>query len=235
MHLSEDQQAQLDVAVVYAKENRKQLARDRTSTTEFPPEVNPVSVFMAGSPGAGKTEASIELLRKFDQAVLRIDPDELRHMLPGYTGQNANLFQRPVSILVDSILDRAFHNRQSFILDGTLARKAVARKNIDRSLRTNRVVQILYVYQKPAMAWKFVQARERDEGRSVPVESFIAQYFESREVVNQMKTELGSKIRLDLLLKNLDGTNRTYKSNIEKIDYYIPETYSRRSLTQLLT
>ena len=63
---------------------------------------------MAGSPGAGKTEASLELLKKFgESAVMRIDPDELRTYFSSYTGGNAWLFQRAVSVLVDKIHDMA--------------------------------------------------------------------------------------------------------------------------------
>ncbi|WP_349306189.1 zeta toxin family protein [Pseudomonas sp. PCH44] len=59
----------------------------------------PVSVFMSGSAGAGKTEASIELLNLFsDQPILRIDPDELRNEFADYQGGNAYLFQGAVSI-----------------------------------------------------------------------------------------------------------------------------------------
>ncbi len=64
-------------ALVYAKKHRTAIARRLTDPAIFVSEANPVSVFMAGSPGAGKTEASIELinLKGADGAkVLRIDP-----------------------------------------------------------------------------------------------------------------------------------------------------------------
>ena len=53
---------------------------------------------MAGSSGAGKTESSKNLIKKFskdDHQIIRIDPDELRIKIPGYTGSNSYLFHNP--------------------------------------------------------------------------------------------------------------------------------------------
>lgn len=111
-----------EAAIAFAKANRKRIARELTDPAIYQPEAEPVSVFMAGSPGAGKTEASIELVGRFPEwRILRIDPDELRELFPGYTGGNAWLFQRAVARVVDAVLDQAFHRRLSFVLDGTFA------------------------------------------------------------------------------------------------------------------
>jgi hypothetical protein len=63
--------------------------------------------------------------------------------------------------------------RQSFLLDGTLASYEVAQGNIERALGKGRLVQILYVYQEPLLAWTFVQAREACEGRRILRKDFI--------------------------------------------------------------
>lgn len=218
-------------AIKYAKRNRNDIAIKHTDKSIFLPEAEPVSVFMAGSPGAGKTEASIELINNGSgQSILRIDPDELRHEFEEYEGHNSYLFQRGVSILLERIHDKALRQRQSFILDGTLSNYGVAVKNIERSIKRNRFVQILYVYQEPMQAWKFVQARENFEGRKILLRHFINQYFEARNVVNQLKIKFDNAINIDLLLKNTDGTNRIYKDNIERIDNHIQEKYTPETL-----
>lgn len=220
-----------DDAIAFARANKKAIAKRLTDKAIHPPEDEPVSVFMAGSPGAGKTEASLELLNFFsDSPPLRIDPDELRAEFPGYTGGNAWLFQAAVSILVERIIDLAFDNRQSFLLDGTLANLDKARDNIRRSLKKGRYVQILYVYQDPLLAWQFVQAREEAEGRRILPEHFVDQYFAARDVVNALKLEFGKEVHVDLLLKHIDNSSRLYKAGVDKIDYHIPENYSRPAL-----
>lgn len=222
-------------ALEFARENKKAIAGRATDKSIFPPEANPVSVFMAGSPGAGKTEASLELLADLgDSSVIRIDPDELRNEFPGYNGTNAWLFQGAVSVLVNKILDLALEQSQSFLLDGTLSNYELARSNFQRSLKRKRTVQILYVYQEPSLAWEFVQIREAAEGRRIRPEHFIDQYFAAREVVNRLKVEFGKQISVDLLLKNNDNTRRLYEANVEKIDPYIPEKYSRADIEKML-
>ena len=223
-------------AIAFARENKKKIARRLTDRNLYVAESDPVSVFMAGSPGAGKTEASLELLQKLGGLpVIRIDPDELRGEFASYCGSNSWLFQAAVSILVEKVIDLALDQKQSFLLDGTLSNLPVARRNIERSLGRNRTTQILYVYQEPNLAWKFVQAREKAEGRKIPQERFIDQYFLARNAVNTLKQEFGARVQVDLLLKNNDGSNRVYEDNIDRIDNYIPEKYNRGDLETILS
>ena len=124
--------------------------------------------------------------------------------------------------------------KQSFLLDGTLSHYDKAEQNISRSLKKGRLVQILYVYQEPKLAWDFVKSRELIEGRRIEPEHFIEQYFAARNVVNDLKEKLGRDIRVDLLLKNTDNTNRLYKAGVDKIDNYIPEKYTESDLEKIL-
>lgn len=237
-NLTEEQERVKNEATEFARANKKAIAKRLTNPEIFVPEDNPVSVFMAGSPGAGKTEASKELLaflEKNGSKVLRIDPDDLRTEFPGYRGVNSFLFQPAVSILVDKIHDIALDQKQSFLLDGTLSHYEVAKKNIERSLKRDRTVQILYVYQEPRLAWEFVCAREAAEGRNIPLDQFVDQYFAARAVVNRLKAEFGSALKVDLLLKNNnDISGRTFKAGIDQIDNHIPEKYDRATLERML-
>lgn len=218
-------------AISFARSNKKAIARRRTDKTIYPLEEAPVSVFMAGSPGAGKTEASIALVNLFaDTKILRIDPDELRNEFSEYSGGNSWLFQGGVSILVEKILDFAIDQRQSFLLDGTFSNIDVARRNVERSLKKSRFVQILCVYQNPF----FVKAREEAEGRRIRKEHFIDQYFAARDVVNSLKLEFGGDVHVDLLLKHIDNSGRLYKAGVDKIDYHIPEQHTRADLETTL-
>jgi UDP-N-acetylglucosamine kinase len=238
MDKTEQEQLIEQEAIAFAKKHRNDIARRLTDPTIFVPEKNPVSVFMAGSPGAGKTEASLELLAlkgaDGGPRILRIDPDELRAEFPGYTGANSWLFQRAVIRVVERMHDLALKQKQSFLLDGTLSSYDVANKNVHRSLDKKRTVQILYVYQEPEQAWKFVQAREAAEGRRINADDFVREYFAARVVVNRLKAELGKAIQVDLLMKNNDGSQRFYRAGVDQIDNHIPEKYSEADVRHLL-
>lgn len=235
MTMTEAETRIADEAVGFAKANRRAIARRLTDESIYTTESEPVSVFMAGSPGAGKTEASIELIERFTGwPILRIDPDELRAEFPGYDGNNAWLFQNAVARLVDAVLDQAFRKDLSFILDGTFASYEVARKNLERSLDRGRQVQVLYVYQDPMLAWGFVQAREAAEGRRIRPEHFVQQYFGAREAVNRLKAEFGTDVHVDLLMKNNDNSDRFYRAGVDRIDSHIPERVTRPELERML-
>ncbi len=237
MNIVSDQEIK-DSAGKFARKHKKAIAKRLTDTSKFPAEHNPVSVFMAGSPGAGKTEASKQLLAQEGinkQAIVRVDPDELRSEFEAYNGANSHLFQYGISILVDRILDMLFKQKQSFILDGTLAADyEKSRSNIVRALKKGRYVQIYYVYQEPLLAWDVVQNREKIEGRKIRREDFITQYFAARENVKRLKEEFGSDLKIDLLMKDYDGSNRFYKINVDDINSHIPEKYTKTSLEEII-
>lgn len=222
---------------MFARKCKKDIAKRWTDLSKFKREADPVSLFMAGSPGAGKTEASIELLSSFsgEGQVLRIDPDELREEFKDYCGSNSYLFQKAVSVLVDKIHDMALDRGQTFIMDGTFANYDKAYTNISRSLKRGRLVQILYVYQDPVLAWRFVQAREKKEGRRILTKHFIEQYFAARDTVNCLKRNFGKKLIVDLLIKDFDNSTRSYKANVDKVDNHIKECYTREELAYKLS
>lgn len=225
-------------SITYANSNKKTIAKVLTDKTKFPPEESPISVFMAGSPGAGKTETSRRLLEETsdelsDQAI-RIDPDEYRTYFSGYTGNNSPLFQSAVSIIAEKVHDFALENKQSFIFDGTLSKVDKAKNNIERSLSRKRDVAIIYVYQDPLQAWNFVKERAEVDGRVIPKEEFIEQYFSARNTVNTLKKEFKSDIIVFLVIKNIDGSSQGFHANIDIIDNYIKEKYSFEDLNVML-
>ena len=221
-------------AVVFAKANRKEIARRLTDPLVYAPDDCPVSIFMAGSPGAGKTETSLEFISRFESCTVRIDPDLLRAEIPMYTGGNAYLFQHAVSLLVEKLQDQALKQKQSFLLDGTSANFDIVSRNIRRSLGRGRFVLIIYVYQDPALAWKFVSAREQVEGRNIPLSEFVRQYFSARDAVNRLKTEFGHAVTVDVLLKNDSGGTRMYQEDVQCVDDHIRENYDPTSLLGML-
>lgn len=226
----------------FARINKKQIAEELTDASKYTPDEVPFSVFMAGSPGAGKTEYSrnlVELLEKNKKhKVIRIDGDDLRSRIPGYTGTNSYIFQGAVSIVVEKIHDMALEQSQTFLLDGTLSKYEKAAANISRSLSKNRPVLIFYVYQQPEVAWRFTKARETTEGRHIPKEAFIQQFLSSRETVDRIRKEFDERVVIFLVKKNFE-THAVenvieIESNRNQIEDYLEKRYTMDALEALL-
>ena len=208
----------------YAKAHKKQIAAKYLSGV--PRAENPGSIFMAGSPGAGKTEVSKQLLENLSfvgHRFVRIDADELRAECPGYNGANSHLFQKAVTFLVHEIHSAALKAGVSFVLDGTFSNFDTQQQNIERSLKRGRTVAVVYVYQTSEVAWRFIQTREKTEGRSVPKAEFLRKSQESVNVVNEIKAHFGANIHLNLVIKDGHGNDKFRHANIDTLDNHIPK------------
>jgi len=229
---------QMEAALMFAKANKKRIAKEFTDPAVYLPDRSPVSVFMSGCAGAGKTEAAIELIDELSAQsnvrTMRIDPDDLRCHFEGYVGTNSWMYQYAASILVDKIHDMALDQSQSFVLDGTLCNLAKADQNISRSIKRGRQCVIMFVYQKPELAWRFVQARERSEGRRIPPEIFVEQFFMAKDVVNALKDKFGNKLLVNLLIKNTDASSQSYREDIDLIDDDLHGGYDRQGLLRYI-
>lgn len=232
--MTDDEQRVSEAALAWARANKKSFAKTFTDTSKYPGEERPVSVFMAGSPGAGKTELSKALAGYWGDRFLRIDPDDFRSVLPGYNGSNSWLFQPAISVLLSRVLDLAFVQQQSFLLDGTLSHLKTATENVERAIRKQREVLLMYVYQEPIQAWGFVQAREVAEGRRIPPDRFVEQFFGARDVVNQLKVKFGSAIQVDVIFKDIDGKNRRFEANVSDLNRAAPISYSREDVERIV-
>ncbi len=234
MSIADDESALRQRADNFARTNAKQIATDFLA--DFIPAKIPVSTFMAGSPGAGKTEFSKRFLQGAGNTA-RIDADELRDHFAacGYDGANSHLFQKAATRLVYAIHDLALKRKISFLLDGTFANERIARQNIERSLKRGRDVFVMFIYQSPQIAWDFVQCREEVEGRRIFVDNFAQKFCASYAVVNKIKAEFGDKITLSLVIKNIDNTdNRFYHKSIQRVDDHIPERYNVEEILALI-
>ncbi len=229
-------------SVSLARSKCKEIAKELTSLETYPSERSPISIFMAGSPGAGKTELSKNLIAIFESQraghIIRIDGDELRDYFPAYNGRNAHLFQNPISILIDEIIKTAYRNHQSILLDGTLANYERAVTNIHKALDLKRIIFILYVYQPPEIAWKFTVAREQVEGRKISKTTFINGFLGAKNSVEKLRQKFNEEITILLIIKdyvqNKVETIVELKAGSLSIDDYLPKTYSKEELERIL-
>lgn len=227
-----------DDACAYVKAHKREIIA-RFAGEAFPTAERPVSIFMAGSPGAGKTEFSKLLVQDLggthgSNAIIRIDGDEIRDLLPGYTGANAFLFQRAISIGVSKLHDDVLKKRKNFILDGTFSHIIQARENVQRSLKAGREVLVVYLYQDPLVSWEFTKKREAAEGRNIPRDVFIERFFAARETVRRVKEEFGQRVDLWLIERNLETGQFITSPHITDIDSKVNIPYTKNQLMEIL-
>ena len=224
-------------ALKWVRKNKAFLVQEFADPAVYPSEDMPFSFFMAGSPGAGKTEISKELIDIIGESIVRIDADEIRNLFDGYTGANAVLFQRAASAGVNKLLDSVIKHRQSFVLDGTFHDCNRGLDNVNKSIDHDRAVVLVYVYQEPRVAWYFTQQREAREGRHVPREVFIERFVGSREAVNEVMRVHGKTKRVRLWAIEKDFTTKTFKTferGIGIIDDKLFQRYTKTELERLI-
>lgn len=233
--MSEDEV--IEHAIAYAKKIKKSFAKKIVD--HRPEEASAVSVFMAGSPGAGKTETARIIIEKFKDkhslGPVHIENDEYRKLFEHYEGVNSPLFQKAATVLVEGVHDRVLKKNVSFLLDSTLSSYDKAKSNIERSLKKGRYVLIIFVFQAPEQAWCLVKAREKVEGRRVPADVFVEQFLKSQEVVAKLKKEFKQQIDIIFIEKNIDGSSsKKPQFNVTDIDMILSKKYNRTSLEKIV-
>lgn len=221
-------------AIRFVREEKNQLFKRFVDPQIHQPAETPISLFMAGSPGAGKTEVSKRLAEQFAaNKPIRIDADDIRNMFPGYTGANSHIFQKAASKGVDKLYDYVIDHKINVIMDSTFSSEE-SLKAIERSIKHGRKVIIYFIYQDPILAWKFTKAREAKEGRKISKEVFVRAFVGSHKNVNKTKECFKDKVELNLIIKDFDKEIDELKQNIIKVDEYLPMVYTVDNLNTLL-
>jgi UDP-N-acetylglucosamine kinase len=222
-------------AHAYIKAHPRELIERFAPSDSCHRAANPVSLFMAGSPGAGKTEVSKAFMARFNDLPIRIDADDIRTFCPGYEGQSAHLYQKAANKGINILYDYALKNGINCILDGTFA-YALAEENIQRSIDKGRRIEVWFVYQDPQKAWEFTKVRELKEKRHVSKETFIKGFIGSRDNAIFVKNRFGKDIMLNLLVKDYEDNHEEFQLNITgvELDRATGDGYSEEKLRQTL-
>lgn len=231
--MSEEDYKISENALQWIKDNERFLIKTFANPDGYETDTTLISLFMAGSPGAGKTEVSKRLIQRFQKKPVRIDADEIRALCPEYKGEQAHIFQKAATKGVNILYDHILHKNLNVILDGTFA-YGDALNNIERSLAKNRKVEVFFIYQNPATAWEFTKKREELEKRRVSKEVFLKGFFGAQANVNEAKKVFGNRIELNLIIKNFEKGFERLELNIEKIDPYLDKQYNRQELSTIL-
>jgi predicted ABC-type ATPase len=223
-------------SVKYIKKHANQIVKKLLY--RYKNDMQLVAIFMAGSPGAGKTEFATRLLKlKNNRNIYHINPDSYRSLFKEYTGSNSSFFQLAVSILVEKIISNCYKNLFSFLLDTTLTNSQKAELNLNRAIKRDYIVYVFYIIQDPIIAWEFTQKRERIEGRNIPKEVFASQYFNSYLTVKQMFIKFQKNVQFQFVIKDIK-TNTVKEiipvNTITEFDKHRPKYYTQEHLMKVL-
>lgn len=223
----------------FIKEHKKELCGHFADKEIYTPVLNPSAYFMAGSPGAGKTEYSKSFILQLQERapqrkIVRIDADEVRDYIPHYDHTNAIAVQGAAALGVEYLLDCVLKHSQDFLLDATFADYEKSHQNITRCLHRNRKIGITNIYQDPLVAWEFTKKREKVEGRPVPKETFINAFFTAKENVDKTKKEFNDQVQLDLVIKNVNQGIEKTQFNIDQVANFLKIEYNPQTLRELL-
>ena len=257
MDLQPDDQKNSDEACAHISSHKAELIQTFV-LNQNPVKINLMTIFMAGSPGSGKTEFAQrylpslinidgikKLLRKEGFEInensnlfIHIDVDKIRDFIPQYTKTdiksgikaNSHIIQKAANKGLDILRDYCFKNDISFLHDGTFGNFKTMRDLVVKSLGTGRMVQINYLYLDPVSAWNFTQAREYVEGRNIILDKFIDQYFSSRQNVDKIKIEFGDKVKINCIFKNPHNQVEEILFNQRSIDSCLQTKYNDKTI-----
>jgi hypothetical protein len=264
MELTNEEKILQEEAIQEIK-NRKQELLETFVINKKPLRLGVISFFMAGSPGAGKTEFSQnymqDVINKTDQRMtqfllkrgvnmdlvdslfIRIDVDEIRAFLSQYQKTdikkgikgNAHVVQKAANRGLDMIREYCFKNDISFLQDGTFGNYETMQRMVQKSLDTGREVQIFYLYLDPLVAWEFTQAREFLEGRNIMKDKFIEQFQNARENVNKIKVDFRNRVKIHCVLKNKKNEVEDIQLDIQSLDSFFRKQYTKGSIKEYST
>lgn len=205
-------------ALEYIKANKHKVINDFL----FIKDISKKAYFLSGGAGAGKTELATSLKDKENIDV--IEADKIRTICPHYSGKNSSLFQKASSKAVSMLVDTAFKNEYSFILDGNFSEFRLQDENISRATKKNYDIEIFFVYRPLELAKKYTEIREEKEGRNMPENVFYEKFLSSINTVNEIANKYPN-----VKINYYDLDKKYFKNNIKNLDEIISNDSSFES------
>ncbi len=217
--------------ITWAKENKKTLVKQIVGDVKSPKDGEPLAIFAAGIPGAGKTEF-LDRLFEESEDVVRIDLDEIVKLFPEYKPENYYKYRGAAHIIVDEVVIYCRHNKLNFVLDGTFG-SSRAISNIKSALKRHGVV-IFYVWKEPELAWQHTKDRQLLINRGVEKEGFIESCLKIPKNIEEVRDKFKDKVDIVAIKKDSESDRFQYSQNSKHIDELIEVTYNEKDLRKAL-
>jgi ribosomal protein S8 len=214
----------------WARKNKKQIVKEYLSKNEYKSFEEPSVIFMAGVPGAGKTEFAKRLIPQLKNKPLHIDMDEIATHIESYKPKIAHLFRSGASIILERLYDRAIKLHIDILMDGTLGHSKVM-QNIERAVEhEGYIARIYFISQSPLIAWKKTKDRQLIEHREINPVTFVDSYFNLLSNLRDIQYKYGEKVPITVVLKNDDNRLNEIIENVKNINYYTQPILTRDAL-----
>jgi len=151
------------------KDNQNKVVQEFFKANK--PTRGKIALFMAGIPGAGKTEFTQNAIQESPE-LISIEHDQLVEYIDGYKPEAYYNFRKAGSVLVTRILEECLQHGYALVFDGTLSHENGI-KNINKCLRNGYKVIVIYIVQDTTMAWELTRARELVKKRAIEKIGFI--------------------------------------------------------------
>ncbi|WP_353614468.1 zeta toxin family protein [Mangrovibacter phragmitis] len=197
----------------------------------------PIIMFTAGAPACGKSETVKHILNEYPDTV-HIDPDEFRGLFPYYSGNNADVYQKYCTKIMSRCFDKAVKGGFNIIHDTNFAHYETAVRNVHTALMRSYVVQIMYVYLDPRIAWKHAMRRDRKIRPDVFCNNFLRVRQTIKDVLSHPDFQ-GKLLRCRAYVyEEIPGQaafSQTIHENItaDTLDSVVPFNYSISDLEQI--
>lgn len=135
---------------------------------------------------------------------------------------------------MDNCISFVVENKINVIVDGTMSNYEKSEKNVIKFHKSGYRIGVVYVYQEPAVAWTFTQAREKTEGRRIRRTDFIDAFFAAYQTVKTLQQKHGDKFELIGVKKNHVNKIEDFQIGISDITSYISISETVSSLEEKL-
>lgn len=198
---------------------------------------------MAGIPGAGKTEfldsvvEGLEKNRQYNEFV-RIDLDQIVTIYPGYTPKTYSKFRSQGNNVLARCIDELRKMRYNMMIDGTFSGASGSSvRNVGKLLDAGYRVVMVYMYDKPEIAWYYTQLREKETERGIDKAGFINSCKNISVNLKEAMLEYEDNPNFTLFIaKQKELRDRNYLIVTSKIDIdkIVSEGYNIDRLTETL-
>jgi len=175
-------------------------------------------IFLAGAPGAGKTEFLESILQELQENFVVIDIDKYRSLFKWYNWENASKYQSLSVKVADKIISYCFKNNLNFIFDGTFRNYNKVQENFWQCKKHDRKAIVALIFQDPRVSFYWTFLRKLKKRRNVPIDVFINGFYGSIENVFRAKQDF-SKIEILIASKKYSLVNK--HKFTRSIDYKI--------------